>query len=473
MKTMKYFLCLAIAAVVFTGCKDDDNGGSTTQMTIDKIFLENINDEVNKDREVEFARLGQLLRIQGSGFMGLKKIYINGYETYFNNALMTDNNVWVTLNGDTPVEKADESVRNTITLYKSDSNKLVYKFTIRAAAPSISSCDNTLPKAGETVTVYGTNLQETTKVTLPGGIEITSGIISDEDGKWYSFTMPDGVTEAGSITSEGANGTAVTPAYFNDFRCFVTDFDGKGELGSWSATYSNDDLVSDPLATGRGKVAMLVPQVKLDAGGLDAGSNSLLWATAGNDNANDDWSRMFSIIPETTLASNLALQFDIYCPEPWDESGQLEFSLQNNLSNYGWNSDCTKFSAQYKNTAAVWIPWLNDDGTHQAFTTGQRWQTITLPLSKFGNYNPETAKSDADKATAAAATLRQVSDDRNAGSYRNFLFLFVNGDIKTEEGVTPVLNYPAKLFTQKIYIDNIRVVNTTAIKVNDFDDNEQ
>lgn len=470
---MKYFLCLAIAAVVFTGCKDDDNGGSTTQMTIDKIFLENINDEVNKDREVEFARLGQLLRIQGSGFMGLKKIYINGYETYFNNALMTDNNVWVTLNGDTPVEKADESVRNTITLYKSDSNKLVYKFTIRAAAPSISSCDNTLPKAGETVTVYGTNLQETTKVTLPGGIEITSGIISDEDGKWYSFTMPDGVTEAGSITSEGANGTAVTPAYFNDFRCFVTDFDGKGELGSWSATYSSDDLVSDPLATGRGKVAMLVPQVKLDAGGLDAGSNSLLWATAGNDNANDDWSRMFSIIPETTLASNLALQFDIYCPEPWDESGQLEFSLQNNLSNYGWNSDCTKFSAQYKNTAAVWIPWLNDDGTHQAFTTGQRWQTITLPLSKFGNYNPETAKSDADKATAAAATLRQVSDDRNAGSYRNFLFLFVNGDIKTEEGVTPVLNYSAKLFTQKIYIDNIRVVNTTAIKVNDFDDNEQ
>ena len=468
---MKYFLCLAIAAVVFTGCKDDDNGGSTTQMTIDKIFLENINDEVNKDREVEFARLGQLLRIQGSGFMGLKKIYINGYETYFNNALMTDNNVWVTLNGDTPVEKADESVRNTITLYKSDSNKLVYKFTIRAAAPSISSCDNTLPKAGETVTVYGTNLQETTKVTLPGGIEITSGIISDEDGKWYSFTMPDGVTEAGSITSEGANGTAVTPAYFNDFRCFVTDFDGKGELGSWSATYSSDDLVSDPLATGRGKVAMVVPNVKLDAGGLDAGSNSLLWATAGNDNANDDWSRMFSIIPETTLASNLALQFDIYCPEPWDESGQLEFSLQNNLSNYGWDSNCTKFSAEYKNTAAVWIPWLNEtDGTHQAFTTGERWQTITLPLSQFGNYNPATAKKDADKATAAAATLRTVADDRNAGSYRNFLMLFVNSDIKTEEGVTPVLNYPAKLFTQKIYIDNIRVVNTTAITVSDFND---
>ena len=437
MKTMKYLGPVpGPRSCGFTGCKDDDNGGSTTQMTIDKIFLENINDEVNKDREVEFARLGQLIRIQGSGFTGLKKVLINGYETYFNNALMTDNNIWVTLNSETPVEKADESVRNTITLIK-DGTQLVYPFTIRAAAPSISSCDNTLPKPGETVTVYGTNLQETTKVTLPDGIEITSGIISDEDGKWYSFTMPDGVSGGWfPITSEGANGTAVTPAYFNEFRCFVTDFDEKGELGSWSATYSSDDLVSDPLATGRGKVAMLVPQVKLDAGGLDAGSNSLLWATAGNDNANDDWgARMYSVIPATTSAANVALQFDIYCPEPWDGSGQVEFSLQNNLSNYGYGSNGTKYSSQYYNTATVWVPWLNkEDGTHAPFTTGQRWQTITIPMS---GLHPETAKSDADKATAAAATLRQVSDDRNAGSYRNFLFLFVNGDIKTEEGVTP------------------------------------
>ena len=109
MKATRYImmLCLAVVALGLTSCKDDDNS-SSAQMTIDKIFLENIDDEVNKDREVDFARLGQLLRIQGSGFSGLKKIYINGYETYFNNALMTDNNVWVTLNSKTPVEKADE-----------------------------------------------------------------------------------------------------------------------------------------------------------------------------------------------------------------------------------------------------------------------------------------------------------------------------------------------------------------------------
>lgn len=472
MKTTRYFwtLCLAVLALAFTGCKDDDDA-SSAQMRIDKIFLENIDDEVNNDREVTFARLGQLLRIQGSGFTGLKRIYINGYETYFNNALMTDNNVWVTLNGKTPVDKADESVRNTIVLYKSDGNQLVYPFTIRAAAPSISSCDNTLPKAGETVTVYGRNLQETTKVTLPDGTEITTGIENDEDGEWFSFTVPAtaDLSVAGSLTSEGANGTAVSPTYFNDFRCFVTDFDGKGELGSWSATYSSDDLADDPLGQ-RGKVAMAVPQSKLDAGGLDAGSNSLLWATAGNDNANDDWSRMYSVIPAETNVNDIALQFDIYCPEPWEGSGQLEFSLQNNLSNYGWNSGCTKFSTQYLNTAAVWIPWLNDDGTTTPFTTGNRWQTITLPLTKFGNYNADTAAKDADKATASSATMQKVAEDRNAGSYRNFLMLFVNSDIKTDEDVTPALNYPAKPFTQQIYIDNIRVVSIKAITVSDFND---
>lgn len=460
MKTIKYFwtLCLVLAGFSLASCSDDDNSGSTP-MTIDKIFLENIEDEVNNDREVDFARLGQLIRIQGSGFTGLKKILINGYDTYFNNALMTDNNVWVTLNGDTPVEKADDDVRNTIVLVK-DGTRLVYQFTIRASAPTITSIDNTLPKPGETVTVYGTNLQETTKLTLPGGVEVTSGIISDEDGEWYQFTMPSGVSAAGSITSEGANGTAVTPPYFNDFSCFITDFDGKGELGTWSATYGTEDLVDDPLGTGRGKVAMLVPNVKLNAGGLDAGSNSLLWATAGNDNANDDWgSRMYSTVPATTPAANVAIQFDVYCPEEWDLSGQMEISLQNNLSNYGYGSNGTKYSSQYYNTATVWVPWFNrEDGSHAPFTTGERWQTITIPMTAFGNYDPTEAPD---------VTFQKICEDRNAGSYRNFVVLFVNADLEDEAlGV----KYPSKLFNQKIYIDNLRVVNTTPVSVSDFND---
>ena len=86
---LKGLVPLMLLAIVpsLTACSDDDDNQSAT-MTINKIFLEDTKaaDGVY-DREVEFARLGQTLRIEGSGFSGLKKIYVNGFETYFNNEI--------------------------------------------------------------------------------------------------------------------------------------------------------------------------------------------------------------------------------------------------------------------------------------------------------------------------------------------------------------------------------------------------
>ena len=448
-------MLIALVAPLLTACSDDDDVQSV-QMTISKVYLQDVDakDEVY-DREVDFARLGQMIRIEGSGFTGLKKVFINGYDTYFNNALMTDNNVWVTLDKKTPVDKADESVRNTIVFVK-DNTQTTYEFTVRASAPSITSVDNTLPKAGEKVTVYGANLQETTKITLPGGVEITSGIESDEDGEWYAFTMPSGVTAAGSIISEGANGTAMTPAYFNEFRAFIIDFDGTGEMGAWSATFGAEDLVDDPLNSGRGKVCQLIPESFLANGAVaDGVSNIKGFWTAGNGNDNDDWNRMTSVIPGTTRVDSVALQFDVYVPEAWDLSGQMVITIQNNLSNYGYGSACTKYSAQYTNQAYAWVPWLDrETGDHKAFTTGERWQTVTIPLSQFGNYT----NGEIDW------TFQNVIDDRNSGSYRNFGILFCNADIEFSEKIT----YPSSPFSQKIYVDNFRIVPNTAITVSDF-----
>lgn len=454
---MKYLwmVCLAVAGLTFTSCSDDDEVGSqSTKMVIDKVFLQDVKSSV-PNREVTFARLGQLIRIQGSGFLGLKHIYINGYDTYFNNAIMTDNNVWVTLNANTPVDKADPSERNTIRFVK-DQTETVYEFVIRAAMPSISSVDNTLPKAGETVKVNGTNLQEIVSVTLPGGVVVTDGITSDEDGKWFSFTMPAGVTEGGAITCEGANGTAKSPAYFNNFDCFITDFDGNGELGSWSATYSSDDLVDDPLGTGRGKVAMLIPQSVLDAGGVKAGARTDYWATAGNDNANDDWNRMTKFIDGSTPVSEVGIQFDIYVDGTWDKTGQLEISLQNNLSTYGYGSGDTKPSTDYLHQAGVWVPWFDGTKDTTPFVTGNRWVTVTLPMTTFGNYSDEET----------TATFQNVIDDRNAGSYKNLLLFFANYDIEVDEDTV----LPASLCDLKIYVDNLRVVSLAAESVSDFPD---
>lgn len=129
-------LGLLVMTPFLASCGDDNDDSGAAQMVINKVYLENASAEDSVyDREVSFARLGQLIRLEGSGFTGLKHVYVNGYDTYFNNALMTDNNVWITLNANTPVAKAEASVRNTIQLVK-DNATYTYQFTIRASSPS-------------------------------------------------------------------------------------------------------------------------------------------------------------------------------------------------------------------------------------------------------------------------------------------------------------------------------------------------
>ena len=315
MKSLKYIwiLCLSCLAAGLTSCNEEDEyfdgKYQSVKIVVDKIYLEDYESSV-PDRPVTFARLGQLIRVEGSGLYGMKKVYINGYETYFNRAYVTDHSMLIQINSNTPVEEAEEEDRNVIRFAK-DNATLDYPFIIRAASPTITGINNTMPKAGEIVTVYGTGLQETTKVTLPGGTEITTDIESDKDGEWYSFIMPENVSAGGSIYSEGANGQAATPAYFNFTDCVILDFDGKGTQGFWSWTETGsminaDDLVEDPYDSGRGKCVQIVPQRLIDAGVISGKPRVSECWTAGNDDAADDWSRMYSYIPATTPLSEVA-----------------------------------------------------------------------------------------------------------------------------------------------------------------------
>lgn len=452
MKTVRYIwtLCLTLAACTFTACSDDDDNGAGAEMRIDKIFLQDASSSATvHDREVDFARLGQMIRIQGTGFTGLKKIYINGFETYFNNALLTDNNVWVTLNSKTPVDKADPEVRNTIVFVKGNTS-VTYEFTIRAASPSVTHIGNTLPQPGEIVKVYGASLHETTKVILPGGIEVTEEIINDPDGEFYAFKMPEGVTECGSITSEGANGTAVTPDNFNDARTVIINFDGVGEhnFWNWSETGSminNEDLVDDPLNSGRGKVYQVIPQRLIDAGGVVAGKSRATecWATNLPD---------LSAIPATTPVTELAYQFEVYVPQKWEGTGHIQITLANNINWSGWGSDETKSET---NITYVWAPWLNADGSTTPFITSG-WQTITIPLAEFSRFAKEIAKNQ-------VPTFQEVIDVHAACQYTQVGLGFTNTDVTVGD-----VEIPAVRCSQLIYIDSPRLVFNRSTIVSDF-----
>lgn len=466
MKTIQYIRLAVIGAVAaagLTACNDDDeyfdDEYQSTPITVTKIFLEDYKSSV-PDREVDFGRLGQTLRIEGKGFMGLKKLYINGYDTYFNRNLVSDNSMLVSINSKTPIVEAEEDVRDIIRFVK-DGTETSYRFVIRAAMPTVTAVSNTLPLPGEKVTVTGTGLQEISLVTLPGGVEVTEGIESDDvDGEWYSFTMPQGVTEAGALIATGANGTAQSPAYFNDSRCMILNFDGVGVQGFWSwkengSMINNEDLVDDPLGS-RGKCFQVVPDRLLADGISSAKSRVTECWTAGNDDASDDWNRMTSVIDPTTPVTELAFQFDVLCPDPWNATGQIQICLINNYNFGGYTSD----DNNAKSLTLFFIPWAE---TGEAFTAPE-WTTVTIPLSEMGKY-----KAIIEDGEAAVPTFADVIADRNGASYRNFGMGFVNSDFTFNKA-----EFKSEWFYgPRIYTDNWRIVSCKSVTLSDFPEDEE
>ena len=146
MKSLKYIwiLCLSCLAAGLTSCNEEDkyfdSKYQSTKIVVDQIYLEDYESSV-PDRPVTFARLGQLIRVEGSGLYGMKKVYINGYETYFNRAYVTDHSMLIQINSNTPVEDAEEADRNKIRFVKDDAT-LEHPFIIRAASPTITGISN-------------------------------------------------------------------------------------------------------------------------------------------------------------------------------------------------------------------------------------------------------------------------------------------------------------------------------------------
>ncbi len=227
--TLTLFMGWLMILPLFISCDETDESASTP-IKVTAVYLEDAESDV-PDRLVTFARLGQLLRIEGSGFTGLKKIYVNGYSTYFNPVMVTENNVFVKLSLETPTIDAEPDFRNKIKLVK-DATDYSFELEIRSSAPVITAISHTMPMPGEPIMISGTGLVEIKKITFPGNVVVTEGIVSDEEGEFCIVTMPEGVSEeGGSILLEGTNGGAYSPSYFNVKRGVLLDFDSRGTQG--------------------------------------------------------------------------------------------------------------------------------------------------------------------------------------------------------------------------------------------------
>lgn len=78
----------------FQACKEVDDMyiDNDNPITVTSVHLQDADDTV-LDRPVTFARLGQLIRLEGSGFLGIREVIINGESAYLNPTLLTDNSL--------------------------------------------------------------------------------------------------------------------------------------------------------------------------------------------------------------------------------------------------------------------------------------------------------------------------------------------------------------------------------------------
>jgi hypothetical protein len=446
------FMGLMVFATLLTSC--DDEEVASGPITITKVFLEKASSDV-PDREVSFARLGQVIRIEGSGFTGLKRVYINGYSTYFNTVYVSDKSMMVSVSGETPIVTASPDVRNTIRL-ANDKYEAVLDFEIRAAAPSITGISNTLPKAGESITIYGSGLVEVSKVVFPGNIEVTGGIESDVDGEFFSVIVPEGVSEdGGSLLIECSNGGAYSPAYFNFKKGVLLNFDGVGKHAYWGASASMikpEDLESNFTGLVNASQGTYVPHRPTRIASFEASKNrcSEVW-TEGD--AEFNWRTTFKnfIAPSTPL-SEVAIQFDIFVPQPWSGSGFLKICLINAFNGGEWSGGCYNY-----------VPWLEDGAIVPFSTSG--WKTVTIPLNKFYRFS--------DKEYTFEDVLKFREDNTvKEEKYSNFGFYFENSDF-TLKNITGKDSDSETSFTSSatsvdVYTDNWRIVSLETPTYSDF-----
>ncbi|HSD07130.1 glycan-binding surface protein [Flavobacterium sp.] len=439
-------ILVMFVSLLFNACENSDssNGGP---ITISKVFLEDVNSSV-PDREVSFARLGQLIRIEGAGFNGLKKVYINGFETYFNVVYVSNTSMLINISEDTPTIDADPSVRNTIR-FVNDGNEVTFPFQIRSGAPVITEISNTMPNVGETITVHGTGLTEVKKVIFPGNVEVTTGIVSDEKGEFFTVAMPAGVSpDGGSILVESSNGGVYSPAYFNFKKGVILDFDGNGTQGFWGTSTSmlkDTDLESALLGTGNVSQGQYVPHRPARIASFAAATNRCteVW-TAGN--GVDNWrGQLTPYIPASTPLDKVAFQFDIYVPNVWKDTGFLKICLINNFNGGEWTGACYNY-----------VPWIVNGKSVGVSTKG--WITITIPLNKLYSFSK------------SAYTFDDVLKFREAATYQNFGIYFENSDVKLSNvtGESTEVEFPSSATSVKVYTDNWRIVSLNTPTYSDF-----
>lgn len=379
----------------FVACdKDDDSKPIITKLRA--------NSPAPNDSTLTLAGPGQTVVIQGSGFASTTRVYFNGYPTPFNSAILSDNNIVVTIPADMPFASLDPSQLNTVKVVTKN-GEVVFSFPVVPPPAIVSGASNENAKAGERITIMGNNFFFVEKVIFPGGVATTTNIAATASGTSLEVTVPAGITQAGTVQVVTKFGTGTSVFRFNDFATgMIANFDDIS-FYEWGCTIRDDASL---FPGNHGKYAHL-QQDNI------TGNNWDWWnGKRGIITLRKDW---LPASENGNPAANYAMKFEIYIKEPLSSGVMLIGPPPNDTWVYMYRFE----------------PWKTTPGLK---TNG--WVTVTVPLSEFRKKSSTGTDGAGDKAVTVADVIGGIDE--------LVKFMFVN------DGATAI----AKL---DIAVDNIRV----------------
>lgn len=378
--------------LVFLLCACGESGDS---VVVSRICSQKVDD---LETELTRIRLGETIRIEGSGFSTTKVIYCNGKEVSgVNRNYITDTQIILTIPESIPLgsEVEDPNDLNTLRIV-TEHSEFVYSVVVSAGTPTITGISHTLPEAGDVIEIYGTNLRGIDKIIFPGGVVVEpGGFIESTDYKTVRVTVPEGGDqEPGYLTIEGVSGGVYSYNYMN---CKDGIFINRFSPGNDAYSYGGSGVTSTlsavlPEATngepGNPEFYRGMPaEAQTISSSLDGYTVGILpfdsqkaWEIALTN----------GLIDNATLCDNVAIQFDYYVTCPWS-AGAMRWEMISGDQNF-------------RNTT---VPWVQS-GEIVPITFNGGWRTLTMPLNEVTGLKGITVASALEASTGKTGRLFMV-----------------------------------------------------------------
>ncbi|RZK10633.1 MAG: hypothetical protein EOO46_10010 [Flavobacterium sp.] len=204
-------LILILSFFLLLSCNSDDSNSSSGSPVITSVTTTVNEDGIPSDLSpITIGYADNMYIIRGSGFKTVQKIYFNEKDTYFNPTLVTDTEIFVVIDRNTPYADATDQLKVV-----TKRGTAVFDFVVAPPAPGFHSFNPINAADGEEITIYGSFFLD--PIVKVGDVEAV--VVSS------TLTQIKAILPAGSqlkkvsvttISGTAVYGTSIGTAIFDD-----------------------------------------------------------------------------------------------------------------------------------------------------------------------------------------------------------------------------------------------------------------